>query len=389
MAISFDTLSQILPVVSGAGFPVLIRGRHGIGKSEGVYQFAKAVGMPVIERRASQMTEGDLLGLPDQNGVDVAGRKATSYNPPAWLLEACTRPVILFIDEIDRATTEVRQGFFELTDSRKIAGFTLHPDTVIIAAVNGGENASEYSVADMDPAEQDRYTTFDVAPTVEDWLGWATGADPAERVCAAFTDVRDVARANRVLKASGELRPVDEMIVDFIRQNPEHIEHTDTFEPGKVYPSRRSWVRFSDAGRSACLFDDCKANRALIAHLSAGFVGLEASIAFTDFSANYERQVSVEDIMVHGRIDRVEDFGVIEHTAMVSKITGSDFLAREMTPAELQNLANYFVRVPSEVGMTLFSAIAQGDLGPTNISEFYAITADNGVSVQEHVSEVL
>jgi len=389
MAISFETLSQVLPVVSGAGYPVLIRGRHGIGKSEGVYQFAEAIGLPVIERRASQMTEGDLLGLPDQNGVDVAGRKATAYNPPAWLLEACTRPVLLFIDEIDRATTEVRQGFFELTDSRKIAGFTLHPDTIIIAAVNGGENASEYSVADMDPAEQDRYTTFDVAPTVEDWLGWAVGESPAERVSMAFSEVRDNARSLRVSKASGEVRPVDEMIVDFIRQNPDHIEHKDTFEPGKVYPSRRSWVRFSDAGRSGSLFEDCKANRALIAHLSAGFVGLEASIAFTDFAANYERQVSVEDILVHGRMDRIKDFGVIEHTAMVSKLTASDYLSREMTASELQNLANYFVRVPSEVGMTLFSAIAQGDHGPANISEFYALTADTGASVQEHVSEVL
>jgi hypothetical protein len=83
------------------------------------------------------------------------------------------------------------------------------------------------------------------------------------------------------------------------------------------------------------------------------------------------------------------NLGVIEHTAMVSKLTASDYLAREMTPSELQNLANYFVRVPSEVGMTLFSAIAQGDNGPANISEFYALTADTGASVQEHVSEVL
>ena len=89
MAIDFNSLSNILPVVSGAGFPVLLRGRHGIGKSESVYQFARAVGMPVVERRASQMTEGDLLGLPDQNGIEVNGRRATSYNPPAWFIECC------------------------------------------------------------------------------------------------------------------------------------------------------------------------------------------------------------------------------------------------------------------------------------------------------------
>ena len=44
--------------------PILIRGRHGVGKSQTVYQFADSLGLPVIERHASQMTEGDLLDCP-------------------------------------------------------------------------------------------------------------------------------------------------------------------------------------------------------------------------------------------------------------------------------------------------------------------------------------
>jgi hypothetical protein len=34
----------------------------------------------------------------------------------------------LFLDEVDRATLEVRQGIFELTDSRKLNGHYLHED---------------------------------------------------------------------------------------------------------------------------------------------------------------------------------------------------------------------------------------------------------------------
>ena len=82
---------------------------------------------------------------------------------------------MLFLDEVDRATQEVRQGLFELTDSRKINGWRLLPETLIVAAVNGGEHGAQYQVGEMDPAELDRYTVFDLEPSIEDWLDWAKG----------------------------------------------------------------------------------------------------------------------------------------------------------------------------------------------------------------------
>ena len=137
MAIDFKTFVSIAPHVLNVRKPLMLRGRHGVGKSELVYQIAAELGRPVVERRASQMTEGDLVGLPRTDG-DV-----TSFCPPDWLDDSCKRAVLLFLDEVDRAIPEVRQGIFELTDSRKIFGNHLHPDTVVIAAVNGGEHGSQ------------------------------------------------------------------------------------------------------------------------------------------------------------------------------------------------------------------------------------------------------
>ena len=135
MAVDFKTFLQIVPHVTNVRKPVLLRGRHGIGKSQVVYQYADSSDLPVIERRASQMTEGDLIGLPNTDG------NVTTFCPPDWFKFACDNPCVLFLDEVDRATTEVRQGIFELCDSRKIAGYTLHPDTIIFAAVNGGTHS--------------------------------------------------------------------------------------------------------------------------------------------------------------------------------------------------------------------------------------------------------
>ena len=90
MAIDFKNLLTVLPLVTDAGHPVLLRGRHGIGKSSVVYQYAESLGMPIVERRASQMTEGDLLGLPT---VDEG---VTSFCPPDWFATACDNGVVLF-----------------------------------------------------------------------------------------------------------------------------------------------------------------------------------------------------------------------------------------------------------------------------------------------------
>ena len=57
MSVDFKTFVSLAPAVSAAKLPVLLRGRHGIGKSQVVYQLAAQLGLPVIERRASQMTE--------------------------------------------------------------------------------------------------------------------------------------------------------------------------------------------------------------------------------------------------------------------------------------------------------------------------------------------
>ena len=81
--ISFGTFNAIVDSIADARFPVLMRGRHGIGKSQLVYQFAGRRTLDVIERRASQMTEGDLIGLPNIEG------RSTKWNPPDWFKTAC------------------------------------------------------------------------------------------------------------------------------------------------------------------------------------------------------------------------------------------------------------------------------------------------------------
>ncbi len=291
MAVDFATFSQIVEHVTAVRKPVLLRGRHGIGKSTVVYQYAAQQNMEVVERRASQMTEGDLVGLPSIEA------NSTRFNPPDWFKAACDRPVVLFLDEVDRATLEVRQGIFELTDSRKLNGHKLHDDTLIFAAVNGGEHGAQYQVGEMDPAELDRWTVFDIEPSVEDWLAWANDSG------------------------------ISQEIFNFINQNRAHLEHTDDFEPNKVYPSRRSWERLDQCLSQAGLLED--ASPALF-NLTSAFVGFEAAVAFNDFIQNYDRQVSTDDILIKGDFSKLADFGINDHTAIIDKFEAEETFKDEL-----------------------------------------------------------
>jgi len=356
MAVDFATFLNVAPHILNSRLPVLIRGRHGVGKSEVVYMIAEQRGMPVVERRASQMTEGDLLGLPDTADTAINGRKCTTWNAPDWLVTACEQPVVLFLDEVDRATVEVRQGLFELTDSRKINGWNLHPDTLIIAAVNGGEHGAQYQVGEMDPAELDRWTVFDVEPTDEDWLKWANGR-------------------------------VNTIIWDFINQNRQHLEHKSDFEPNKVYPSRRSWVRFNDSAAPASVLGE-EGDRNLLFNLATAFLGFEAAVSLKDFVENYAWQVSIQDILDRGEIDKTTKWGINDHSAMIEKFEAAETFTEELTDDQIQNLANYFVTLPSEVAMKMWTVLGDAN-NVNNVVALHKATTSDGKRVSDHLVEIL
>ena len=156
LTLNIRQLVKVAPHIMKQKYGLLLRGKHGIGKSQIVYQLAteipKFLGldikeMPVIDKRLSQCADaGDIVGIPSISD------NLTKLNPMAWYHLACEQPCILFFDELDRAQIDVKQSIFEVGDSRKIDGRALHKDTIVVAAVNGGPNESQYQVKTFDPA---------------------------------------------------------------------------------------------------------------------------------------------------------------------------------------------------------------------------------------------
>lgn len=319
---------QKLAVAFDPEIPLMIRGRHGIGKSQSVYQIAAKLGLPVIERRLSQMTEGDIIGLPDLDA------KTTQFRPVDWLIQACENPVVLFLDELNRAIKGVEQATFQLADSKAFYGHKLHPQTRIYIACNIGEN---YNVEQFDPAAISRYAVIDLDPTVEDWISWA------QDNC-------------------------DKSIVEFIRSNPHLLEHVGTFEPNMKYPDRRAWARLDSQLRVSGLYETPE-NR-LFNHMCGALVGPAAGAAFWSFSQAREKDISAKEVLqswekAKARLPKPPQPQTPKVMEIAYKI--HDYLLKEtIDAAAIEQLKLFMEDAHSEAGLVIWQGLSENQVNLVN-----------------------
>jgi len=243
-----DTKTRLFNLLNTTRSPVMLIGQHGVGKSEMIAQYAENAGKKCFDIRLSQYTEGDLLGIPRFDDAS----KTSMFYPPKFLYDVAQEPCVLFLDELNRATREVRQAVFQLADSRRLGTITIHPDTQVVAACNPDDQ--DYQVNPLDPAELDRWALFHFKPTVAEWILWAVsmGLDP--------------------------------QVIEYVRNNPKNLDPPTSskgLEPMVKHPSRRSWKRLADClALSTCnetLYD-----------LSTGFLGNDVGSRFASQYTNIQ-----------------------------------------------------------------------------------------------------
>lgn len=251
---------QLMATKLSPKIAIRIRGRHGIGKSEAVYQVGKKLGLQVVERRLSQIQEGDLCGLPQFTGEGKF--RSTEFYPCTWLIDCCNNPRLLFLDELNRSLPAVEQATFQLADSRRFYGNDLHPETRIIIAENVGD---QYQVTASDPAAISRYAVVDLEPSIDEWLEFAQDhCHPA--------------------------------LVEFIRANPRALEYDGVYENNKKYPDRRAWHRLDAELQRAGLMDETNGDGLFYA-MCMSMVGVESASAYTKFVSSRDAHISAMDVL--------------------------------------------------------------------------------------------
>ena len=238
MAIAINS-SELLTVleVTPSWQNIMLTGRHGIGKSQILTKYFETKGMMVKTLFLGQMSDpGDLLGLPNKD--ETTGK--TTFMPPYWF-PMDGKPIVLFLDELNRARPEILQTVMDLVLNRKLAGRPLPEGSRIISACNDGE---EYQLTDLDPALVSRFNIYTFRPSAEEWVLWAL--------------------------RSG----LDERVVNFISANPELLDRSaDTKEEQGLEkdPDRRAWEKV------ARLLENVSNPQPIHQKIVAGIIGVQAT----------------------------------------------------------------------------------------------------------------
>ena len=245
---------------------IMLVGKHGIGKSEILTNYFQNEGMKVVTLFLGQMSDpGDIIGLPSKiETKDSKGNitSQTDFTPPYWF-PIDGKPIVLFLDELNRARPEILQTVMDLTLNRKLAGKLLPTGSRVIAAVNDGE---EYQLTDLDPALVSRFNIYEFKPTVEEWLNWAV--------------------ANKL----------DNRVVNFIQDNPTWLDGDTNDKKKNAYQGldksadRRAWKKVSDVMLKVDIIKDIHKK------IIAGIIGAAATAAFVR-SAQQNNTITGKDLL--------------------------------------------------------------------------------------------
>jgi len=249
-------LANIVSEKKDLAITPLISGKHGIGKSQMIKSIAQDLGGVCITVEGGTLKEGEITGLPyqyqDNNGDTrfrflpyyaieriqreekriflEAGRKEETsalcgdenryaMNDLTWAqkLEAIRsgkiKPVIIFIDEINRTENVVYKELMNILLTRSVNGYRFPWWVLFVGAMNPSTQNSVYATNEMDPAQLDRFLKIKVGDNPNEWLKYGKNAG---------------------------LNP---QILSFIKENPKCLSSNDKDlnDEEKPTPSPRGW----------------------------------------------------------------------------------------------------------------------------------------------------
>jgi hypothetical protein len=257
--INITELIQVLNTTP-AEHNIMLVGNHGIGKSEILTEYYKSKGMPVVALFLGQMSDpGDLIGIPNKN--EKTGK--TDFMPPYWF-PTDGKPIVLFLDELNRARPEILQTIMDLALNRKLAGRMLPEGSRIISAVNKGD---QYQLTDLDPALVSRFNIYNFKPSAQEWLLWA------------------------------KKEKVDNRVIDFIQENQIWLDKDSDSKEGAdtgldKTPDRRAWKRVSDIIKGESEISD------VLGKVITGIVGARAAAVFVSDVSN-NKIISAYEVLLN------------------------------------------------------------------------------------------
>ena len=257
---NISQLKTAIPYLIQAGLVPNIIGKHGIGKSSVIAQYAKENGYTFHPFFLGQMSDnGDLLGLPEFDRDSSGKALSVSFVHPAKLPKKPKS--ILFFDELNRASKELLQAIFQLALEGTLHDYTLPKDSAIIMAMNPATD--DYSVLDFaDKAFADRFVHINLEPTHEEFHQFMTSK-------YGTSSVSEFLKQQTKLLEEEDLKPVS---LEFVK------------------PSRRSWDRLQT-------LENTNIPENIFREAGMGIVGTAAMISYSSWKQTRVKVLDGEQIL--------------------------------------------------------------------------------------------
>lgn len=321
----------------------LIEGKHGIGKSDIVKQYAKENDMHCEVLLLSLLDTADLIGIP--RTVSIGGQATTVWAAPSWfnrIIDAAwpvhlkmedlvfhnkafeaylvksykneisreelnaaycqfkhisnsglvihvqsdvsykySKRSALFLDEFNRAPLDILNASLQLILDKRLNDHQLPIVNGLPTFVIAAINPSngDYTTNELDPALKDRFIHCVAEPDAKSWLEWA--------------------RTN-------ELAPV---VRDFISEHPNRIHHTS--KDGNTSATPRSWTALAKV-----MSNIEKLPHEIHYNLMEGLIGQDLASQFLSYYNNYFKVIKIEEVeaaieKAHKKSKSVEEIGKI------------------------------------------------------------------------------
>lgn len=306
-------LHSLLSMCAVTGDVILLDGPHGIGKSEKIASWARENGYFCKPLFASTQEVGDLVGIPHM----VDGK--TVWAMPSWLAEIIDNAAkgiksILFLDEFNRAQTDVLNACLELCLNKTMHTHKLPEGTLVVAAINPSNG--KYRTQDLDPALMNRFLHVKVEANATEWLEWAS--------------------KNGVHRA----------MISFISKNENKLFYEDDISAQSATP--RSWVM---ASKDLLAIEPLNPSNEALRTLFIGKLGTAIGGQFYNFYKEFSKIVEPEQVIDFVKKQKI-DMSNYQNTIETIGKGINDKLLDGVEHVLLIDLANKLVERYHKVGIT-------------------------------------
>ncbi len=250
-------LSNLTTTKKDLAITPLVSGKHGIGKSQMIKSIAEDLNGVCITIEGGTLKEGEITGLPyqykDENGKikfrflpyyaieriqneeerlykelglnnqeetlllgdenRYSNNNISSEEKIKLILTKKVKPVIIFVDEINRTENTVYKELMNILLTRSVNGYNFPWWVFFVGAMNPSTQNSTYATNEMDPAQLDRFIKIKIKDSSKEWLKY------------------------------GKSVGISKDILNFINDNPKCLSSNDKelLDEEKPTPSPRGW----------------------------------------------------------------------------------------------------------------------------------------------------